>query len=133
MGDYITCPICGSKRIIRARHDTDWGGRAHSLVNPDICYPETDLIDAKNEQLYGDIDIYICNDCVCIWDRNDSTAIAALRARIEELTIPDDIREMMKYVLDFYHKEVAADVVTHDDVNRALDWLTAYKEAHDNE
>ena len=81
------CPICGSKRVIHARHDSDWGGgNSCNLANPDDCYTEDDLRDEKNEQIYGDIDIYVCKECNCIWDRYDHKAISALTARVAELT-----------------------------------------------
>ena len=80
------CPICGSKRIIRARHDSDWGeGNSCNLTNSDDCYTEYDLIDEKNEQVYGDIDIYVCKECNCTWDTYDNAAITALAARMKEL------------------------------------------------
>ena len=75
------CPICGSKRIIHARHDSDWGGgNSCSLANSNDCYTEDDLRDEKQEQIYGDIDIFVCKNCNCIWDVYDNDAIGRLTA-----------------------------------------------------
>jgi len=80
------CPICGSKRIIHARHDSDWGGgNSCNLANSDDCYTEDDLRDEENEQIYGDIDIFVCKDCNCIWDRYDNDAITRLAIHNAEL------------------------------------------------
>ena len=89
------CPICGSKRIIHARHDSDWGGgNSCSLANSNDCYTEDDLRDEKQEQIYGDIDIFICKECNCIWDVYDNDAITSLRADLARL------RELLGEVKD---------------------------------
>jgi hypothetical protein len=56
-----------------------------------------------------------------------AVTVAALRARIEELTIPAEILDTaIRAISGCGHTELS-------EIEKLLDWLTAYKEAHDNE
>jgi len=115
------CPICGSKRIIHARHDSDWGGgNSCSLANSDDCYTEDDLRDEEQEQIYGDIDIFICKDCNCIWDVYDNDAITSLRSELERVKAENEwmpVGETLKghnaHRVQIYMKNKYVVIATH--------------------
>ena len=73
----VDCPYCKSKRIISARHDSDWGGGSRiKPVNSTDVYTLEDL-DENGDVYgdvygYGDIDILVCLACEYTWLRHGS-------------------------------------------------------------
>ena len=68
-----TCPACKSKRIISARHDSDWnGGSRIDAVNSEEHYNDEDLFSDGDVMNFGDIDILVCLACDYTWQRYGS-------------------------------------------------------------
>jgi hypothetical protein len=121
MGDYITCPNCGK------HHDTT------AYPNPYVFgeRKEDEATIKLREGLRESINVFCEKSATIIggaisaeFAKKDET-ITALRARIEELTIPDEICVTAIIALHL----MAEDYSPKDVPQRALDWLTAYKEA----
>lgn len=55
------CPWggCNSTRVVRVRHDSDWGGiNAQYLLNEEKYYNEEDIVEE-----FGDINAIYCYEC----------------------------------------------------------------------